>query len=50
METTRALEQKLVERKIYQKPELVEYGELKDLTLGSGGKTADKGGGSYGLL
>ncbi|HNT23077.1 MAG TPA: lasso RiPP family leader peptide-containing protein [Anaerolineales bacterium] len=24
------------ERKPYQKPELVEYGELKDLTLGSG--------------
>lgn len=45
MEATCTQEQK-TERKPYQKPELVEYGELKDLTRGSGNapKTDTKAG------
>ena len=46
METNFAPEQS-GERKPYQKPELVEYGALKDLTLGDIGHGYDGANGSY---
>ena len=40
MESNRVPEQS-VERKPYHSPELVEYGELRNLTLGGSGGTGD---------